>query len=105
MMSADPNKGYSIIPQIETGEMKVDLVRLGPKATKIGITPQTGALFVVIKKSELQLSSEGSRSKRLHGSGVIWLEAGTHRLLANPRTSPSSYFQLSFKNSEADPKL
>ncbi len=104
-MSADTKEGYSIVPQIETGEMKVNLVRLGPNTTKIGITPLTGTLFVVLNKSELQFNAQGSQIKTLRGGEVIWLEAGSHQSLANPRTNPSSYLQLSFKASGTDLKL
>ena len=103
-MSADAKKGYSIVPQIETGETKLDLVRLGPNATKIGITPQTGTLFVVLSESVVQFNAEGSQIKTLRGGEVLWLGAGSHQSLANPRTSPSSYLQLSLKDSGAVPK-
>jgi hypothetical protein len=103
-MSADAKKGYSIVPQIETGEIKLDLVRLGPNATKIGITPQTGTLFVVLNESEVQFDAEDSQIKTLRAGEVLWLGAGSHQSLANPRTSPSSYLQLSLKDSGAVPK-
>jgi len=103
-VSADSEKGYSIVPQIETGELKLDLVRLDPNATKIAITPHTGTLFVVLNESELQFNSEGSQIKRLRGGEVIWLEASSHQSLANSRANFSSYLQLSFKNSGAGSK-
>jgi quercetin dioxygenase-like cupin family protein len=103
-MSADREKGYSIEPQFETEEIKLDLVRFDPKAKNIGILPQTNSLIVVLNESKVGVEEEGGPVKVLAGGEVIWLEAGSHATLSNAGKRASSYLQMSFKNTGVSTK-
>src|SRR5467141_4733810 len=82
-MSADRGKGYSIEPQLETEEIKLDLVRLDPKAEKIGFLPQTNSLLVVLNESKVRVEEQGGSVKVLTGGEVSWIAASSRETLSN----------------------
>jgi hypothetical protein len=98
-MSADQGKGYSIEPQFETEEIKLDFVRLDPKAKKVGLLPQTNSLLIMLSASEVFVEEEGGPVKMLAGGEVTWIAAGAHETLSNHGKKASSYLQLNFKES------
>jgi hypothetical protein len=102
-MSVDNKNGYSIVPQLQTGEMKVDLVILGPRARTIGTVPLSGTLLVGLNDSKIRFNLQDGQTKTLHGGEVIWLEASSHESLANQSKNPSKYLQLTFTDSAAKP--
>jgi len=98
-MSADPGKGYSIEPQLETEEIKLDLVRLDPKAEKVGFLPQINSLLVMLNESKVGVEEQGGSVKVLTGGEVTWIAAGSRETLSNHSKKASSYLQLNFKES------
>ena len=97
-ISADNRKGYSIVPQFETGETRVDLVRLDPRAKQIGISSQVFSLLIALNDSQFEVKEIGKPSRVLNGGEVIWIEAGSKETLSNPAKKVSSYLQLVFKD-------
>jgi len=97
-ISADNRKGYSIVPQFETGETRVDLVRLDPRAKQIGISSQVSSLLIALNDSQFEVKEIGKPSRVLNGGEVIWIEAGSKETLSNPAKKVSSYLQLVFKD-------
>ncbi len=96
--------GFSVEPQMETAEMKLDLVRLGPETKQAAIAPQADSLIVALNESEVQIDVKGKPAKTLHGGEVAWIEAGSHGAASNPGKKPSSYLQLIFSNGGASAK-
>ena len=96
-ISATDPKGYSIEPQVETAEVKLDLVRLDPKAMKSGKTPEAGVLIVMLDKTELQIDTQCDPPRTLTGGKVMWLNRGSYSTLSNAHEKASSYLQLIFK--------
>jgi hypothetical protein len=100
-MSADKGRGYSIEPQFATEEIKLDLVRLDPKAKRIGILPETDSLLVMLNKSKVSAEGEYGPGKEFAGGEVLWIAAGSHEILSNTAKKTSSYLQLNFKEDGA----
>jgi len=98
-MSADRGKGYSIEPQFETEEIKLDLIRLDPKAEKVGFLPQTNSLLVMLNGSKVGVEEQGGSVKVLTKGEVTWITASSQEALSNHSKKTSSYLQLSFKGS------
>jgi hypothetical protein len=98
-VSADRGKGYSIEPQFETEGIKLDFVRLDPKAKKVGLLPQTNSLLIILNASKVGVEEEGGPVKVLAGGEVTWIAAGSHETVSNHSMKACSYLQLNFKES------
>ncbi len=97
-------QGFSLEPQMETAEVNLDLIRLGPKMKRATMAWQADSLVVALNESEVQIEVKGKLKKTLHGGEVAWMEAGTRGLISNPSKKPSDYLQLSFKDSGGSAK-
>src|SRR5690349_8917159 len=102
-VSVDNKSVYSFVPQLQTGEMNVDLVILHPKARTIGFVTPPGSLLVALNGSELRVTLQGGQIKTLRGGEVIWLNASSNEPLVNPNKKPLRYVELSFKDSDPIP--
>jgi hypothetical protein len=89
----------SVEPQMETVEMNLDLVHLGPEAKSRGIAVPPQSLLIALNESEIQVDVEGKPTHTLHGGEVTWIDAGSHRGVFNPGKKLSGYLQLSVKAS------
>jgi quercetin dioxygenase-like cupin family protein len=99
------NRYFSIFaePQLETAELKLDLVHHDPK-TESTVTGRAGSLLIVLNNSELQIKLEGKPTRILYGGEVVWLPARSRTGVSNPSEKPSSYFQLYFIDSDKGAK-
>src|SRR5712672_500950 len=102
-MSVNNKYRYSVVPQLQTDELSVNLFILGPKARMIATAPPPGMMLVELDDSNLRLGLQGIQIKTLHVGEVTWLEASSQGFMTNPSKKPSKYLQLSFKDSEAKP--
>jgi hypothetical protein len=103
-MAVDKGRRYSIIPQFETADVKVDLVELDPRAKEIGIKPGTASLLVALHGAKIQIDSNGKSIRTLDEGTVSWLDAGSDETLSNASKRPSGFLQINFKDTGTNPK-
>lgn len=100
-VSAREGRGFSLEPQLATGEMQLDLisVELGTQSAPMAL--QADALLVVLNDSEVQIAVSGKPSKTLHGGESAWIEASSQPALSNHTKKSASCLLLTFKRSAA----
>jgi hypothetical protein len=103
-VSTRKGQGFSVEPQMETAEIKLDLISLGPKTKRATLALQADSLLVALNKSEVKIEVKGKPAKTLRSGEVAWIEASSHATVSNPSRKPSSYLQLSFKDSGGSAK-
>jgi hypothetical protein len=97
----EKRNGVSNVPQFQTEETVVNLVRLDPDAEQTTITPGPGTLFVLLSGSGIQTVVKGKPEETLGVGNVMWLLGGSNTTFSNPSHKAWSYLALGFKGSEA----
>jgi hypothetical protein len=103
-VSVRKGQGFSLEPQLETAEMQLDLIHVGPKTKRATLALQADSLLVALNESEIKIEATGKPAKTVRGDEVAWIEASSHATVSNPSRKPSSCLLLSFKDSGASAK-
>ena len=102
--STTRERGFSVEPQLETGEANLDLVSFGPGSESAKIALPAESLLVALNDSELQVLLDGKPVKTLRGGEFTWVDPGSHGAVSNRSKKPGAYLQLSFKDLGGSPK-
>jgi len=94
-------KGYAVVPQFETADTKVSLIRLDPKAEHLGMSVDTCSLLVALSESQVKIETKSKTAVILSAGEVKWIEADPEISLSNPSNKHSSVLWLVFHLSGA----
>jgi hypothetical protein len=92
------------IPYLETDEVRVDLIKVSSGRDYVEASPKQNAVLVALTNADLDVNLGGEHSSFLHEGDVVWLPAGTQRRIADFLGTHSSFFLVSFKDSNTDAK-
>ena len=91
----------SVVPQFHSAATFLNLVSLDAEMRGAKIAVPENSLLVALDDCQVQIDMEGSATKTLHGYEVTWIDANSRAAASNPSKKPSSYLQLSFRDSNA----
>jgi quercetin dioxygenase-like cupin family protein len=95
-----PDGGSTTLPIFETGQVRVNMVRMAPSAKTILFRPRYNNLVVVLEGSTLQVATHGQPAEECHAGDLAWLARGNRARISNKSKSVASYLSFEFKSSE-----
>jgi hypothetical protein len=90
--------------EFETSEMRVDLVRLSPKAKHTEAAKKTAILIVGLADSGIKVVVKGKPAKELRQGDIEWFGTPSDAQISNAGNEISAFLEITFKDDQVRTK-